>query len=181
MRRIASAIAVAVVGAVVVIATVDAVQKAVEPGPAVPSPGPRTIDALTSYSGRLVWLDVRCRRHVTDLTSLKAIEAARRVPCRAELDPAGRLTPASRSGVERSSHGSYLVARRRGGLVARTREGEPLELPFRDARALVVSPDERWALAAGRRSAFLFRPRPGASKGRFRRVPIVATDLAWIP
>jgi len=90
-----------------------------------------------------------------------------------------------------ASRVSSLVASPRGGhLVVRTgrgprqvltlldRDGTPSNLSFANAHAIAWSPDERWAVVATQRSILLFRatgPNP-----RVRRLPIAATDIAWV-
>ena len=160
MRRVASAVVIAAVGAVAIVAAVDAVERATERKPQVASLRLHFPDARTVLRGRLIWIDVRCRLHVTDIATLRQLEKPRRLSCRAGLDSQGRLT------------------RRRDGPVSLIRDGQPISLPVRDPKALVWSPDERWALAAGRRSLFLFRPND--PELRFRRLPIAATELAWV-
>ena len=90
-----------------------------------------------------------------------------------------------------ASRVSSLVASPRGGhLVVRTgrgprqvltlldRDASPSNLSFVNAHAIAWSPDERWAIVATQRSLLLMRatgPNP-----RVRRLPIAATDIAWV-
>jgi hypothetical protein len=177
MRRVASAVVIAAVGAVAIVAAVDAVERFAEPELPVPSLRLHFPDARTVLRGRLIWIDARCRLRVTDIATLRQLEKPHRVSCRAGLDSRGRLTRRVKR-VETSRWGGLFIASSRDGLVTLTRDGKPIRLPIRRARALVWSPDERWALAAGRRSLFLFRP--GDPELRFRRLPIAARDLAWV-
>lgn len=66
----------------------------------------------------------------------------------------------------------------RAGLTLLDRDGRRLDLTFMDARAIAWSPDERWAVVATRASMLLFRTTGGDL--RIRRLPIRATQLAWI-
>ncbi|HEY7197095.1 MAG TPA: hypothetical protein VH306_07900 [Gaiellaceae bacterium] len=91
--------------------------------------------------------------------------------------PAIRLT-APVQDLAASPHGNYIAARVDGGLVVLRRDGSALALPFLNALAIAWSPDERWAIVSGRRSAYLFRP--GDQELRVRRLPIAATQLAWV-
>jgi hypothetical protein len=160
MRRVASAVVIAAVGAVAIVAAVDAVGRDSEPEFSARSLRLYFPDARTVLRGRLIWIDPRCRLHVTDISTLRQVGKPRRVSCRAGLDARGRLT------------------RGRDGPVSLIRDGQPIRPPVARPRVLVLSPDERWALAAGGRSLFLFRP--GDPELRFRRLPIAATDLAWV-
>jgi hypothetical protein len=177
MRRVASAVVIVAVGAVAIVAAVDAVHRSPERELRLTSLRLHFPDARTVMRGRLLWIDRRCRLHVTDVATLRQVRKPRRVSCRVGLDARGRLTRAVRK-VETNRFGGLFIARNREGFVTLTREGKPVQLPIRRARALAWSPDERWALAAGRRGLFLFRP--GDPELRFRRLPIVATALAWV-
>jgi hypothetical protein len=177
MRRVASAVVIAAVAAVAIVAAVDAVERSRDRELRPTSLRLHFPDARTVLRGRLLWIDARCRLHVTDVATLRQLRKPRRVSCRAGLDARGRLTRQVRK-TETNKLGGLFLARSRDGLLALTRDGKPVQLPVRRARALAWSPDERWALAAGRRGLVLFRP--GDPELRFRRLPIAATDLAWV-
>jgi hypothetical protein len=85
------------------------------------------------------------------------------------------------SGLVVSPRGGHLVVRTgRGPREALTffdRSGTPSNLSFVNAHAIAWSPDERWAVAATRRSILLFRTT--GPYLRVRRFAIVATDIAW--
>jgi len=162
MRRVASAVLIAAVGAVAIAAAVDAVEQAADTEARASARSLRLYypDARTVLRGRLVWIDHRCRLHVTDISTLRRLERPRRVSCGAGLDARGRLTP------------------RRDDRVSPNEEEAPIGLPLSEPKVIIFSPDERWAIAGGRRSLFLFRP--GDSARRFRRLPIAAADVAWV-
>jgi len=86
------------------------------------------------------------------------------------------------SGLVASPRGGHLVVRTgRGPREALTffdRSGAPSNLSFVNAHAIAWSPDERWAVAATRRSILLFRTT--GPYLRVRRFAIVATDVAWV-
>jgi hypothetical protein len=179
MRRVASGIVLAVVAAVALAAAVDAVREALEPEPARAEPRPRPIDRLTMFAGRLLWTDGRCRLHVTSLATLQEVEPPRSVSCEARLLPRGKL---SRERIPRrrtvSPSGELRATATDTGLLL-VKEGRPVTFPVRDVRALAWSPDERWLAAAGTRVVYAIRLLNRDM--RIRRLPIAATQLAWIP
>jgi hypothetical protein len=85
------------------------------------------------------------------------------------------------SGLVASPRGGHLVVRAgrgpREALTFLDRNGTPSNLSFVNAHAIAWSPDERWAVAATRRSILLFRTT--GPYLRVRRFAIVATDIAW--
>ena len=85
------------------------------------------------------------------------------------------------SGLVVSPRGGHLVVRTgrgpREALTLFDRSGTPSNLSFVNAHAIAWSPDERWAVAATRRSILLFRTT--GPYLRVRRFAIVATDIAW--
>jgi hypothetical protein len=86
------------------------------------------------------------------------------------------------SGLVASPRGGHLVVRTgrglREALAFFDRSGAPSNLSFVNAHAIAWSPDERWAIAATRRSILLFRTT--GPYLRVRRFAIVATDVAWV-
>jgi hypothetical protein len=178
MRRVASGIVLAAVAAVAVTATVDGIREAIESEPARAEPKPRSIDALTFLTGRLFWTDNRCRLHITSLATLEEPEPPRRVPCAARLKPSGALAARGAPGRRLLSPSGKLLARTMRSGLRIVKEGRPWTLPIRGAAALAWSPDERWLAAAGRDEMYVIRVLNRDM--RIRRLPIVATALAWV-
>ncbi len=81
--------------------------------------------------------------------------------------------------VEASPQGNFFTAWYGDSLVTiRDREGDLIAFPpVARVRALTWSPDERWTAVATEHSVFVFRTNTG--EARVRRLPIVASDLAW--
>jgi hypothetical protein len=178
MQRFASGIALAVVAAVALAAAVDAVREAVEPEPARAEPRPRFIDSLTLLTGRLLWTDARCRLHVTSVATLQEPRRPRRVPCTARLGPSGRLIERGAPGRRLVSPSGELVARATARGLVVVKDGTPRLLPIRAPAALAWSPDERWLAAAGEKEVYVVRILNRDM--RIRRLPIAATQLAWV-
>ncbi|HYM64024.1 MAG TPA: hypothetical protein VES61_05030 [Gaiellaceae bacterium] len=86
------------------------------------------------------------------------------------------------AGLAASPRGGHLVVRTGRGprqvLTLLDRDGNPSNHSFVNAHAIAWSPDERWAVVATQRSILLFRA-TGPSL-RARRLPVVATDIAWV-
>jgi hypothetical protein len=81
--------------------------------------------------------------------------------------------------VEASPHGNFFTAWFGNSLVTiRDREGDLISFPpLPRVRAVTWSPDERWTAVATAHSVFVFRTNEG--EARVRRLPILASDLAW--
>ena len=178
MRRVASGIVLAAVAAVAFAATLDAVRDAADPELARAEPRPRPIDGLTLLSGRLVWIDARCRLHVTSLATLQEREPSRRVSCAAGLASSGEPTRIGKPRRRSMSPSGELVARAGAEGLRLVKEGKPWALPIRGATALAWSPDERWLAAAGKNEVYVVRVLNRDM--RIRRLPIAATDVAWV-
>jgi hypothetical protein len=203
MGRIASALVLTAVAAIVIVAVIDALRTPGSPERETTPAGPRPIDGLTLLSGTLVWTDAACRLHTTSLPTLQEPDRAHRIPCGARLSTGGRLvdedpdaigtTFAARQGswppgvglsllsqidaLAASPSGRMLAAATRGGVVL-VKDGAPRTLPISDATAFAWSPDERWLAAAGEKEVYLVRVLNRDM--RIRRLPIAATDVAWV-
>ncbi len=81
--------------------------------------------------------------------------------------------------IEASPRGGFFTAWYGHSLVTiRNENGESIVFPpVARVRALTWSPDERWTAVATEKSVFVFRTDEG--EARVRRLPIVASDLAW--
>lgn len=84
------------------------------------------------------------------------------------------------SALRVSPRGSFVAARvglPPGGLVVVDRRGDLVAIPFRVARAIAWSPDERWTAVASPSTIFIWET--GERAVRFVALPIRARDLAW--
>jgi hypothetical protein len=179
MRRVASGIAIALVAVVAASAAVDAVREGLEPEPSRAEASPRPIDSLTLLSGRLVWIDARCRLHVTSLATLEEPRRPRRVSCRARLLPSGEVGPRDVAPRRLRSPSGELLAVAGPATLRILKDGRLFTLPIAEAAALAWSADERWLAAAGRREVHVVRVLNRDM--RIRRLPIAATQIAWLP
>jgi hypothetical protein len=177
MRRLASGLVLLVVAAVVLAAAVDAIQSALAPEPARADPKPRPIDGLTLLSGRMLWSDHRCRLHTTSMTTLQQLEPTRRVGCRLRLTSSGTLERGAPSRTAFSPSGLMLAEATQRELTI-VKDGRRIRFPLAGMRALAWSPDDRWLAATDGQRTYLIRVLDRDL--RIRRLPIVATDLAWL-
>lgn len=178
MRRLASGLVLLVVASVVLAASVDAIRSALAPEPARAEPKPRPIDALTLLSGRMLWTDHRCRLHTTAVATLEQLEPTRRVRCRFRLTSSGALERGAPRRTAVSPSGLMLAKATRRELTI-MKDGRRIRFPLAGMRALAWSPDERWLAATDGKHTYLIRVLDRDL--RIRRLPIVATDLAWRP
>jgi hypothetical protein len=84
------------------------------------------------------------------------------------------------SALRVSPRGSFVAARvglQPSGLVVVDRRGELIAIPFRVARAITWSPDERWTAVASPDTIFIWET--GERAVRFVPLPIRARDVAW--
>lgn len=203
MGRIASALILTAIAAIVIVAAADVLRAPGGSERETASAGPRPIDGLTLLSGTLVWTDEACRLHTTSLPTLQEPDRAHRIPCRARLSTGGRLLEREPDAVDTtfamqeeawppgvglsllnqiealaaSPSGTMLAAATRGGVVL-VKDGAPRTLPISDAMAFAWSPDERWLAAAGETEVYLVRVLNRDM--RIRRLPVAATQLAWV-
>ena len=84
------------------------------------------------------------------------------------------------SGLRVSPRGSYVAARigtPPTGVLVLNRRGALRPIPFRIARAIAWSRDERWAAAATASGIYVWQTRGRGS--RFVQVPVEARDVVW--
>jgi hypothetical protein len=208
VRRVASALVLAALAAIVFAASLDTIRTTLAPSAPQAATRLRAVDGLTLLTGTLLWIDERCRLHVTSFPTLQEAQRPRRVGCDAHLLPGGRVAarplaaPVGRQptppfvlggdgwprGVGLSlldrietlavSPTGAMFAAATRGGIVLVKDGTPRTLEISDARALAWSPDERWLAAAGRKNVYVVRVLDRDM--RIRRLSIAATDVAWI-
>ena len=175
MKRAQTALVFAAVGAIAAVSAVDALRPRPANEPVKPRPSPVAAElAAARVSGVLRYTDAACRVRALRLPSLEPAVPPEVRRCRSDGAP---LTTCRGSVVQMRFRLSSRIAVSDCGEPRTTRVVSVLWL-LPEIEEAAVSPDRRWAALASRSSVYLLRI--DAESPRIIRLPLAASDLAWV-